>query len=386
MKTKTNKLINLLATSIIGLTLCACGGGGGGGGGGGSETDGSNSEHPSTEQTLAPVSLSSGDTFIISSSDTESLKLKIQTQTWLYVDDTYNMSYRYEYISANSARLYVTVEGEEGYFSLNFTSPNGGYVGDDYSAPFTFTRANTGNSANGGTSSGSSTVSGYAPQSLDGYYIAFNSTVNGIQKIGFSGNTVTISPANVSGTYSYTRSGSNGNEGSVTLNCSGSNYDSNGAMTLTFHSASSVTLKGKINSNTYTLTGSFAKGKVQISGGSSGGSTATGTAPSSMSGMEIRSSTTGEFLRFVNGSKVEQGQLGTTTAWGSGTYTYSKTSNTTGILTYNITGNNGNWTERSNMYLDFSTQGSVKITGFVEYQNQTKEINRTDTLVTATGR
>ncbi|MBR1981692.1 MAG: hypothetical protein IKA23_02965 [Akkermansia sp.] len=102
--------------------------------------------------------------------------------------------------------------------------------------------------------------------------------------------------------------------------------------------------------------------------------------------MEIRSSTTGEFLRFVNGSKVEQGQLGTTTAWGSGTYTYSKTSNTTGILTYNITGNNGNWTERSNMYLDFSTQGSVKITGFVEYQNQTKEINRTDTLVTATGR
>ena len=38
------------------------------------------------------------------------------------------------------------------------------------------------------------------------------------------------------------------------------------------------------------------------------------------------------------------------------------------------------------MYLDFSTQGSVKITGFVEYQNQTKEINRTDTLVTATGR
>ncbi|MBR1981222.1 MAG: hypothetical protein IKA23_00550, partial [Akkermansia sp.] len=237
MKTKTNKLINLLATSIIGLTLCACGGGGGGGGGGGSETDGSNSEHPSTEQTLAPVSLSSGDTFIISSSDTESLKLKIQTQTWLYVDDTYNMSYRYEYISANSARLYVTVEGEEGYFSLNFTSPNGGYVGDDYSAPFTFTRANTGNSANGGTSSGSSTVSGYAPQSLDGYYIAFNSTVNGIQKIGFSGNTVTISPANVSGTYSYTRSGSNGNEGSVTLNCSGSNYDSNGAMTLTFHSA-----------------------------------------------------------------------------------------------------------------------------------------------------
>ena len=295
------------------------------------------------------------------------------------------MSYRYEYISANSARLYVTLEGEEGYFSLNFTSPNGGYVGDDYSTTFTFTRGNAGNSSANGSSSGSSTVSGYAPQSLDGYYIAFNNTVNGIQKIGFSGNTVTISPANVSGTYSYTRSGSNGNEGSVTLNCSGTNYDSNGAMTLTFNSASSVTLKGKINGSTYTLTGSFAKGKVQISGGSSGSGTATGTAPSSMSGMEIRSSSKGEFLRFVNGSKVEQGKLGTTVAWASGTYTYSKTSSTTGILTYNITATDSSWTERSNMYLDFSTQGAVKVTGFVEFQNQTTEINRTDTLVTASG-
>ena len=379
---KTRKYIKLLATTVIALALCACGGGGGGGG----ESDGNHSGHQSTEQAFAPTSLSAGDILTLTYPG-EEVRIKILTSTTLSIGDA-TVPYTYKYLSANSARITINDDGEEIDLQLNYSSPTRGN-GDDGEDPFTFTltRANTGNSANAGTSSGSSTVSGYAPTTLNGYYIAFNSTVNGIQKIGFSGNTVTISPANVSGTYSYTRSGSNGNEGSVTLNCSGSNYDSNGTMTLTFHSAGSVTLKGKINGSTYTLTGSFAKGKVEISGGSSGGSTATGTAPSSLAGLEIQSSSKGEFLRFVNGTTVEQGKLGTTSAWGSGSYTYNKTSGSTGTLKYNISGTNGNWTEHTDgvLELTFSTSGTITVKGYVVLNSESDYVNRTDTLTTASG-
>lgn len=54
---KATQYIKLLATSIIGLTLCSCGGGGGGGGGNGGGSSSSSTGNNDTNTGLAPASL-----------------------------------------------------------------------------------------------------------------------------------------------------------------------------------------------------------------------------------------------------------------------------------------------------------------------------------------
>lgn len=100
-----------------------------------------------------------------------------------------------------------------------------------------------------------------APRSLDGHYISFSNSINGISKIGFSGNKVSISPANIVGTFNYTRS--ENNEGVLSMSFSDSRY-SGEDIRLTFSDPYTVVFHGKLGSSTFTLAGKFYEGKVEV--------------------------------------------------------------------------------------------------------------------------
>lgn len=111
---KATKYIKLLATSIIGLTLCSCGGGGGGGGGdhsgntgaGGNDT---NVDKPTTtppqEEHLAPTSLQ-GIKF-------EKSNERFVFNNGCYFDDagglSYSGSYNYTKTGPDTGTLYFNL-------------------------------------------------------------------------------------------------------------------------------------------------------------------------------------------------------------------------------------------------------------------------------------
>ena len=144
MKTKTNKLINLLATSIIGLTLCACGGGGGGGGSSSGSADAdnttnsgssNNNNESSIESGLAPSSIatqqwslySSGElvkqTFTFSSGNKVVARFDL---VWNgYVWDTKSSVGTYSYSkSGNEAVLKITTQWYDVNSVSDFHNPN----------------------------------------------------------------------------------------------------------------------------------------------------------------------------------------------------------------------------------------------------------------------
>ena len=206
--------------------------------------------------------------------------------------------------------------------------------------------SSSGSSSSGSSSSGSSStiVIGNAPTSLDGYYIYFNSTINNISKIGFTAKTVNIQPANITGTYSYTKSGAS--EGKLSISCSESRYSGNN-ITLTFPTSGNVVFSGKLGNSTYTLSGFIAKGSVpgSTNDNSSSGNTSgdddisSGYAPSAINDGSIVLQQNGKYVFRFNLDST--GGMSVThyfsdEFWSQltpdGSYTYTKTGDNTGKL------------------------------------------------------
>ncbi len=123
MKTKHNKIIGLLATTVMGLTLCSCGGGGGGS----SSKDG---DSASESYVSAPSSLAIGDTFILDeNSDIEDV-LIISSDNTLRLNGSASCTYTYS-SSGTRAVLNVTY-GQDTFLTLqlNFTSSTSGSADD----------------------------------------------------------------------------------------------------------------------------------------------------------------------------------------------------------------------------------------------------------------
>ena len=128
---KTNKLINLLATSIIGLTLCACGGGGGGGGGNsdsdsGADTSTQNSGYTSENMiglsSLTNISMIMGHEL----QGVKSVKFTTDTTVRTYVNKTYHYGeYRFVRTSDTDATLEYSIPSLKLYdvrIQMTFTS------------------------------------------------------------------------------------------------------------------------------------------------------------------------------------------------------------------------------------------------------------------------
>ena len=113
MKT-THKLLNLLATAVIGLTLVSCGGGGGGGGGGdnGGGNGGNNNGGNNTVVDYAPASL---EGFNFKTSTTPSYQtLSFKAGGCTYSDGhgiTYSGTYTYRKSGINEGELYFDLVG-----------------------------------------------------------------------------------------------------------------------------------------------------------------------------------------------------------------------------------------------------------------------------------
>ena len=280
MKT-TETIKSLLFAGVVSLTLASCGGGGGGGGGSEAPSDSNNSASDNNfqqETAYAPESLSDGMTFIMTASrDGKVTRFIIDSPTNFRNDAGQTASMTYTRKDDNTAEIDYSYNDSSWVklsYSFVFTSATGGdYYGPGGSKLGTFTFVCNSGSVNGGSSSNdntdypddnsdnSSDLVGNAPDSLNGYYISFSNTINGISKIGFSGNTVSITPANEVGTYSYERT--EGNQGILSLSFSNSRYSGDN-IKLSFPSSSSVMFEGKLGSSSYTLSGSFLKGDVTV--------------------------------------------------------------------------------------------------------------------------
>ena len=363
MNMKTRKYINLLSTGIIGLTLCACGGGGGGGGGS-DAAPGQENNHQQATTDYAPQILATDDEFVIciGTDDEERFTITAGGITGSWDNGSMKGTYEYSYQGTNKAQLTrKAYDMDRDSLALTFTSAIEGYLIDRGSQyRFSYTPA-TPNTNTNGNHSGSGTTASYAPASLDGFCFTAtnNGTTGNIQKIGFAEGKVTISPANVSGTYTYTKSASNGNEAKITINCTGSDYDSTGELTLSFSSATQLRMSGKINGSDFDMTFNMAQGKVEIDntsggntsggntsggntsgGNTSGGNTSGGTtqpstptylAPSGLKGLKLCGYGR-EYYYFIYDGAMEYND-GYTLFTGA-SCTYTRTGYTTGTLTF----------------------------------------------------
>ncbi len=240
-------------------------------------------EAPSTPTGYAPASLESGMTLSIPMGQYNGQMygrvFEITSPTTAILGSTTSGSVKYTRLSDNKAEFHFTGGNLDLKYTIDFTSPTEGSVTDQGAGTtYSFTLKQGSNtppstdtpdddsSSSGDSSDSEGTTTGYAPTSLDGYYFATSnySSINGIREIGFAGGKVTIAPANVSGTYTYTRSTTNGNEAKLTLDCTGTSHDSNGELTLTYTSDSTLRLSGKINGSSYNLELNMARGSVNI--------------------------------------------------------------------------------------------------------------------------
>lgn len=256
-----------------------------------------------------------------------------------------NITRYYAYTSASGADIKYNV----GTFRITGSTTSGGSStssGSPSSSSSSSGSSSSGSSSSGSSSSGSSStiVIGNAPTSLDGYYIYFNSTINNISKIGFTGKTVNIQPANITGTYSYTKSGAS--EGKLSISCSESRYSGNN-ITLTFPTSGNVVFSGKLGNSTYTLSGFIAKGSVpgSTNDNSSSGNTSgdddisSGYAPSAINDGSIVLQQNGKYVFRFNLDST--GGMSVTHYFSDefwrqltpdGSYTYTKTGDNTGKL------------------------------------------------------
>ena len=139
----------------------------------------------------------------------------------------------------------------------------------------------SGSDSPGSDSSDSSSVNFSAPDSLDGKVIDFGSALEFIlnaRRFGFADGKVTIMPVGTTGTYRYSKSSTGSKVATLTIDCPGTNLDTNGALTLTFTAADKATITGKIGLlNSMTAHATITTGTVD-----SGGVSDTGGYPSTL--------------------------------------------------------------------------------------------------------
>lgn len=316
-------LRNLLLSGIICLTLSACGGGGGGGDNHTSDdshigNSSSGNDNSSTVAVNAPSGLSvgqkvsltisgsavpnasatfsytiaslndssgtsgkltNGSAFEYKKTGSNTAIFKFRGDTWsnstmtslssfeytLQFNDKQsgNITRSYEYTSMSGTAIHHNV----GTFRITGRSTSGGSSSSDSGS----SSSGSGSSSSGNSSSsgsGSTTVSGNAPVSLEGYYLDWGTKgdTSQMKKIGFEGGRATIVPANVSGTYTYTRESANSGKLKIDIpGTVGEFYKTRDNVTLSFSSGSSVSVTGIMGLRAYTNESiQYGKGKVSI--------------------------------------------------------------------------------------------------------------------------
>ena len=263
MKT-TRTIKNLLFAGVISLSLASCGGGGGGGSSTGSSSSSGSGSNTQGTVNNAPETLTAGMEFHFTNADND-YKLRITDSSSAYHEDWGDVSYTYSPSGANTGTITVDVNfGEYSWketFILTFKDWTSGTCewsdtdGESESLNFSISNreaAPVQPEDNG--SSGTDSVSGYAPETLEKLILTIKDSPvfeNGESFI-FLSDSSALYGGQIKSTYSYKKDANNPNKGFLESTIEYGGYTYIHKLTITFLSETEATVSGSYNAGSDT--------------------------------------------------------------------------------------------------------------------------------------